>query len=102
MTLSITGDPLTDVVLPPAMRLVWAVREQNPNAVRAAIDDAVTAGGDDGLHALIVVLAALVPDDQAPSSLLAWRLNPDEYHRLRQAGVGSAAAARLAAGGSAA
>jgi hypothetical protein len=99
---SLTGDPITDAVLPAAVRLIWAVRESNPDAVAEAIADAVEAAGEHGQHALIVVLAAMVPDDLSPTQLLEWQANPDEYLRLRQLGVGALGAARLAKGGAAA
>jgi hypothetical protein len=100
--MDLTGDPLTDAVLPAAMAIVWAVREASPVAVAQALTEAITAAGDHSQHALIIVLAAMVPDDLAPSDLLAWRSNPTEYLRLREAGVGAFAAARLAKGSTAA
>lgn len=98
MTYSLTGDPLTDALIPPAVRLVWAVRESNQPAVAEAIADA-TAVAD--LQAFVVVLAAMVPDDQAPTALLAWMHDPAEYLRLREAGVGAVGAAVLVRNGAA-
>jgi hypothetical protein len=95
-TTSPTGDPTLDQLLPPVMRLVWAVRESNQDAVAAAIADATAVAGGRGLNAVVVLLAALVPDDQAPGALLAWLKDPEEYLRLRTAGVGAQAAATLA------
>lgn len=100
MTLALTGDPLTDAVIPAAVRLIWAVRELNHDAVAEAITDA-TDTGEHGLQALLVVLAAMVPDDQAPTALLAWMGNPAEYLRLRQNGVGAVGAALLVRNGAA-
>jgi hypothetical protein len=98
MTYSLTGDPLTDALIPPAVRLIWAVREQNQAAVAEAIADATEVAD---LAAFVVVLAAMVPDDQAPTQLLAWMADPDEYLRLRTAGVGAVGATILVKNGAA-
>lgn len=50
------------------------------------------AGHRDGISALVVVLAGMVPDDLPPSVLLAWMHNPAEYVRLRNGGIDSFAA----------
>ena len=98
MTYSLTGDPLTDALIPPAIRLIWAVREDNQPAVAEAIADATEVAD---LTALVIVLAAMVPDDQAPTALLAWMHNPAEYLRLREAGVGAVGASILVRNGAA-
>ena len=86
---SITGDPTTDALVPVASALVWAVKTQNDAEV-AEILDHVDARG------LAVVLAAMLPDDQPPSALLAWFANPREYIRLREVGVDSLTAGACA------
>jgi hypothetical protein len=93
---SLTGDPITDAVIPAAVRLIWAVRESDAAEVDQSVTDAVNAVGWAGIQALVVVLAAMVPDDLPPSDLLAWMADPEEYLRLRTAGVDSLAAATLA------
>lgn len=85
----LTGDELTDAVIPAASALVWAVRQNDPDAVDAALDDAIASARGPGLHALLVVLAAMVPDDRSPAELLAWRTNPDTYLELRYLGLGA-------------
>ncbi|NUR80750.1 MAG: hypothetical protein HOQ21_09940 [Dermatophilaceae bacterium] len=92
--MSLTGDPLTDSVLPAAEVLTAAVRRGDAEAVATALNAAGQLG-DAGLHALIVVLAAMVPDDRRPSRLLAWLRDPTEYQRLRASGVDSATALTL-------
>lgn len=94
--MSLTGDPITDSVIPAACRLVWAVREGDTAEVDAAMKEAVEiAGHRDGISALVVVLAGMVPDDHSPSELLAWCRDPKEYLRLRTAGVSTYAALEL-------
>ncbi len=63
--------------LPLALELVGAVRDGGPDAVA----DALARTND--LAALVVMLAALVPDDQTPSELLAW-WNPDAGERRKR------------------
>lgn len=92
--MSLTGDPLTDSVVPAAEALVEAVRHADTAAVAEELA-AVQQLGDAGLHALVVVLAAMVPDDRRPSRLLAWLSDPEEYHRLRASGVDCATALTL-------
>lgn len=107
MTASVTGNPITDAVLPAAVNLVWAVRTEERDEVEAALKEAhqarLAAGGHgpeiETLRTLVVVLAGLVPDDRSPRQLLAWLQNPQEYRQLRHDGydadiAGSIAAAR--------
>lgn len=95
----ITGDRMTDAVLPAAQRLVLAAHAGDQLGVSAAFADAELATGDAwaAARALVVVLAAMCPDDTTPAEALAWRRNPTEYRRLRNAGVSSREAAVLAA-----
>lgn len=85
---SLTGSSRSDAQVPVAMALVGAVREFDAKAVAEVLD-----GAD--LPALAVVLAAMVPWDQAPGQLLAWCLREGEYHRLAEAGVDEATAATI-------
>lgn len=100
MTTYVTGDRLTDAVLPAAERLVRAAHYNDQLGVHAALADAELATGDPltAAHALVVVLAAMCPDDTTPTDALAWRRNATEYRRLRNQGVRSREAAILAAG----
>lgn len=102
---SLTGDPLTDSLLPVGLRLVGAVRDGDRDAVDAAFRAAESAVGDlvddpgpslPG-EALAVVVAALVPLDQAPTALLGWLQEDIEFRRLTDAGVGEQMARFLAA-----
>jgi hypothetical protein len=108
---SITGNPITDAVVPAAINLVWAVRTEERDEVLAALKEAhqarLAAGGHDHseietLRTLVIVLAGMVPDDRSPRQLLAWLQNPAEYMRLRHDGydtdtAGSIALARIGA-----
>lgn len=95
----LTGDRRTDAVLPAAQRLVQATHAGDHLGVSAAFADAELAAGDAwaAVRALVVVLAAMCPDDTTPAEALAWRRNPTEYRRLRNAGVSSREAGLLAA-----
>lgn len=97
--MSLTGDRYLDTLIPSAEKLVRAVRDGSGMHVEAMLADAEMAYGDplDGARALVVLLAAMVPDDKPATQLLKWRANPHEYLRLRAAGVGSEQAAELAA-----
>ena len=96
--MSLTGDALTDWAVPLASRLIWAVREDDKDEVAAVLSEARDEAARVGIDALVLVLAAMVPDDLPPSELLAWRNNPQEYLRLRSFGVGAFAASRLCSG----
>ena len=89
---SLTGDTVTDAVVPAAMALVWAVRTSDVEAIDEALTGAAEATSGDGIAALAVVLAAMVPDDRSPGGLLAWLRAPSEYLDLRQHGLGADAA----------
>lgn len=99
MSRSLTGDALTDELVPVAVQLVGAVRDGDPDAVARAqrLAGRVVDGRCDPLAGLAVVLAALVPEDARPSTLLSWWAYQSEYLRLRIAGVEEAAAQTTAA-----
>lgn len=86
---SLTGDPLTDSVIDHASHIVWAVRERDAAAIAETIAAVQDQAGGRGVHALLLVLAAMVPDDTTPAALLAWLADPVEYRRLRARGVSS-------------
>lgn len=69
-----TGHELGDVVLPSALRLVGAVRDGNKTDILDCFVAARAAAQDHPLWptAMMLVLAALVPDDRTPSELLKW------------------------------
>lgn len=92
--MSLTGDPLTDRMVAVASRLVGAVREFDNEEVAAALDEA-TAIDEQGLVALAVTLAAMVPYDVTPGALLRWVAYRKEYERLVAIGVDPAAAATI-------
>lgn len=77
-------------ILPAAQQLVDAVHDVNPEAVAAAL------GTQEHLLPLCIALAAMVPGDVDVVSLLGWATNPEEYVRLREAGVHAKTAALLA------
>lgn len=95
----LTGDRHLETLVPSAEKLVRAVRNDQPMHVDAMLADAEMVYGDPATaaRALVVLLAAMVPDDQTAADLLAWRRNPHEYRRLRAAGVPAREAAHLAA-----
>ncbi|WP_263251608.1 hypothetical protein [Saccharopolyspora rosea] len=82
---ALTGSARTDALVPVAAQLAAAVHDHDAAAVAQLLD-----GAD--LPALVVLLAAMVPDDLTPSELLAWCDDPAEYARLRAAGVSTLAA----------
>jgi len=86
---SLTGDPLTDSVIDHAAQIVRAVRELDATTIANTIAAVQNTAGTRGVHALLLVLAAMVPDDVAPAPLLAWLADPVEYRRLRARGVSS-------------
>lgn len=97
--MSLTGDRYLETLVPSAEKLVRAVHNEQPMHIEAMLADAEMLYGDalDGAHALVVLLAAMVPDDKTARELLRWRTNPHEYRRLRAAGVSAEQAAELAA-----
>ncbi|RSN65444.1 hypothetical protein DMH01_03445 [Amycolatopsis sp. WAC 04182] len=96
--MSITGDKYLDLLVPSAAKLVQAVRNDESMHIEAMLADAEQVYGDplDAARALVILLAAMVPDDRAAEDLLRWHQNPHEYRRLRKAGVGAAEAGVLA------
>jgi hypothetical protein len=95
----LTGDRHLETLVPSAEKLVRAVHDDQPMFVEAMLADAEMVYGDPATaaRALVVLLAAMIPDDQTAAELLAWRKNPREYRRLRAAGVPARQAAHLAA-----
>lgn len=95
----LTGDRYLETLVPSAEKLIRAVHEERPMHVEAMLADAEQLYGDalTGARALVVLLAAMIPDDQTAAQLLAWRRNPHEYRRLRALNVPAAEAAELAA-----
>lgn len=79
------GDELMEELVPTAARLVGAVHELDPREVSAIFSEAGRLAGDRLAAAehLAVLLAGMAPEEHAPSALLGWTLNPDEYHRLK-------------------
>ena len=94
---SLTGDPLTDALVPVAQRLAGALEDADADAAVAAFNDAETIIGDPlvAARALAVVAAAMVPTDQEPSRLLGWWQYREEYARLIAAGVNVGMAQQL-------
>lgn len=82
----LAGAELAQLV-PAATALVWAVRTRDTAELDTALVQATTHAGWAGMRALVVLLAAMVPDDEPPSQLLGWRHDPDGYLRLREHGV---------------
>lgn len=70
----LTGDPLSDALVPIAQRLICAVRGEDASSVDQCVADAIdaTQGKCDPGTGLAVILAAMVPDHYRPSQLLAW------------------------------
>lgn len=95
----LTGDRHLDKLVPSAERLVQAVRTGAAMPIDAAFADAEHVYGNnlDAARALVVLLAAMVPDDRTAGELLRWRVNSHEYRRLRAAGITAESAAICAA-----
>jgi hypothetical protein len=89
MTASITGDRITDGMVGRAAQIVCAVRQHDAATIAETLAAVQQQAGMRGVHALLLVLAAMVPDDTPPAPLLAWLADPDEYRRLRARGVSS-------------
>lgn len=94
---SLTGDPVTDALVPIAMRLAGAVRNQDAAAVDEAFADAILATGGrcDPGQALAVVCAAMVPEESRASTSLLWLSVEAEQARLAAAGVSHTVLAAL-------
>lgn len=96
--MSLTGDALTDHLVPVAARLVSAIRENDYDEVCASLREARTLAAEhglDGAEALCVVLGAMVPWNVRPSDLLAWLKHQSAFHMLVEMGVEPAVAADL-------
>lgn len=87
--MSLTGDATTDALVPIAQRFVGAVREMDSELMDELIAEVIetTGGRCDPAMALLVVTAAMVPDDSQPSGLLSWVHSHVEFDRLTQRGV---------------
>lgn len=79
---SLTGDPLTDALVPLVQQLARAVGasdERRIAAIRETAEDVLLVHdrpASDAGWAMAVVAAAMVPDRAPPSVLLAWLHNP--------------------------
>lgn len=65
-------DGLLDDMVWPAARLVGAVRARDPREVAAVLDPLDRTG----LSALLIAVAAMVPDDQTVGQLTLWTHGP--------------------------
>lgn len=85
------GDELVDALVPTATRMVAAVHDINGDQVQDVLAEATRLAGGElaGLRHLVLVLAAICPDDVPAAEALAWTAHPDEYARLRDEGVDS-------------
>ncbi|WP_093573075.1 hypothetical protein [Amycolatopsis rubida] len=86
----LTGDRYLETLVESAEKLVRAVRRENMLMVDAMLADAEMVYRDPltGARAMVVLLAAMVPDDRTAAELLQWRAAP---RRLRPVAKGSAA-----------
>ncbi|WP_435583358.1 hypothetical protein [Amycolatopsis thermoflava] len=96
--MELTGDPITDALVPIAQRFVGAVREHDIDLMDELLAEVilVTGGRCDPALALAVVCAALVPDGYSPATLLAWLTAHTEFDRLTSRGVSPQIARELA------
>lgn len=87
--MSLTGDATTDELVPVAQRVVGAVRDMDWHQLDECLAEAIetTGGRCDPAVALLVVCAAMVPEDSQPSRLLGWVGSHVEYDRLTRRGV---------------
>lgn len=74
MTAAHALDSLVEEMLPTATEIAVTVRDRDADGVAAALAPILDAGDLDRTAALIIALAALVPDDQPYGELLAWTL----------------------------
>lgn len=93
--MGLTGDPLTDRMVPIAARLVGGVREWDAAEVQAAFREALEISPDRGLNALAITLASMVPYNRSPRDLLTWVGRKNEFERLVAHGIDSASAATI-------
>ncbi|GAA1881693.1 hypothetical protein [Williamsia serinedens] len=63
---------VVDAMIPPAMQIVIAVRDDQPDQFLDAVRTAETMGGVGWQTALIIALAGMVPDDRSVGDLTAW------------------------------
>lgn len=61
-----------DAITPDALAIVGAVRTGDPAEFLEALARARINGGPGWVTALVVTLAAMVPDDRSPAQLLEW------------------------------
>lgn len=71
MTAGHALDGLIEEMLPAAAEITMCVKDRDADGVRAALAPVLDSGRE-RTAALIVALAALVPDDQSYGELLAW------------------------------
>lgn len=71
MTAIFRHDPC-DLMVPVAARIVGAVRDDDPALFLDLIAQARQVGGPGWQTALIVTLAAMIPDQATPGRLLEW------------------------------
>lgn len=100
MTEGLTGDPFTDRLVGPALRLAGGVRTYDRAEVLAAFEDAqrLLPSPLAAARALAAVCAALVPWDADPNKALAWLRREEEFHRLRGVGLSAIEAADVISG----
>lgn len=94
----LTGDRHLEQLVPSAEILIHGVHEDHTLPIDAALADAEDLYGNplDAARALLILIAAMVPDDRSPGDLLQWHTNPHEYRRLRRAGMDAEHAAACA------
>lgn len=101
--MSLTGDSATDAMVPPALSLVWAVRENNGERITDCFYEAAQHVDGDMYRAaagLAVTLAAMVPDDRTAGELLRWTgAVREQYLALRAEGLSCDEAATRATPG---
>ena len=83
---------LAEAMVPVACRLAGAVRDDPDEVAR------ILREHSEHLYALVVVLAAMVPEDQTPRDLLAWVNWTPEHLRLVRLGVNEDVAREVARG----
>jgi hypothetical protein len=81
----LTGDALTEALVPLAVDLVHAVHADNRDVVGDVFGHAAALAGDPLTAArhLAVLAAGMCSEDHGPTAALGWTLNPAEYRRLR-------------------
>lgn len=94
--LSLTGDPVTDALVPLAGELAAAVFVEDVDAcarIRARAEDVLLAHDRDPAEAgwaLAIVAAGMLPGGAPPSLLLAWRALPLHTRQRQRAPAHSA------------